>query len=827
MAMKPQCIAAVSQAAGRKLTPSEIQGIEDRLSAAMRRLARDDPQGWMAKPYDQQVLEGSQLAMQEMQAEARRKLQNAQRQIVATAATEQRVKDLQTNLSSGRSSALVEDINNTNLYADGIKRQAMSQLMDLVEATASRQDASLGRRALMFLFDAQNPQMTSDLIAEIFAKGQGNTGNQLAQAGAKAWLGTIENLRQRFNAAGGDVGRLDYGYMPQAHDSARVRAAGMDEWAGKTLPLLDRSRYLRADGSRMNDGEVLDFLRAAWGTISTDGLNKLVPGQFQGSGARANNRADSRQIHFADGQAYLSYNEQFGMGTMYDAMRGHVGGMARDIGLVERYGPNPNAQFKLQNDLAKLADGGLKRVAGNFPQAYWDIVTGVTGSPESARLAQVSQDIRNIQTAGKLAGAVISSITDLGTIITTTGYNKLPYWDLLRNIARAGSAEAKEFANTHGMIAESMMSDLNRFAGENIRHNWSGALANSTMKLSFMNWWTDTLRRGFSMTMMQGLGRLSETRWVDLTEWDRSHLGRKGITEADWDVVNQAQLTDYRGAKMLTPEAIAAGGNPRANEVTGKILGFITDESEYAVMNPDLATKAIQTWGGKQTGTGLGELARLVMQFKSFPIAMITRHWRRMLEGDRGLDGAPLAANRLAYASAMALTSVALGAIAFQTKQIIAGKDPVDMTKPKFWTRAAAQGGGLGFVGDILLGDTTEDRSPLDTTGRALLGPSFGSLSELVELTKGNYDEWAADKETHAGAEALRFARSHLPYVNLWYARAAMDHAFMQDVQENLSPGYMGRIRQKAYKDWEQGFWWEPGETAPSRAPNFEAIGGR
>ena len=148
MAMNPKCIAAVSQAAGRKLTASEIQGIEDRLSAAMRKLARDDPQAWMAKPYDQKVLEGSQLAMREMQTEARRKLENAQRQIVATAATEQRVKDLQTNMSSGRSNALVEDINNTNLYADGIKRQAMSQLMDLVEATASRQDASLGRRAL-------------------------------------------------------------------------------------------------------------------------------------------------------------------------------------------------------------------------------------------------------------------------------------------------------------------------------------------------------------------------------------------------------------------------------------------------------------------------------------------------------------------------------------------------------------------------------------------------------------------------------------------------------------------------------------------------------
>jgi hypothetical protein len=50
--------------------------------------------------------------------------------------------------------------------------------------------------------------------------------------------------------------------------------------------------------------------------------------------------------------------------------------------------------------------------------------------------------------------------------------------------------------------------------------------------------------------------------------------------------------------------------------------------------------------GGQQAGTWGGELARTVMQFKSFPIAMFTRHWARMLEGDHGADGAPLLANR-------------------------------------------------------------------------------------------------------------------------------------------------------------------------------------
>ena len=827
MAMKPECVQAVNQAAGRTLRPAEIKGIEDRISASMKRLARSDPQAWIAKPMGERVQEAAMTAMQDMQAEASRKVENAQRQVLATAATTQRIADLQQANGTGQNAALVEDINRTQYYVEGIKRDSLRNLMDLIEAAGSGQGATAGRRALMFLFDASNPVMTRDLVNEVFAMGKGGTGNKLAQQGAKAWLEVIEGLRQRFNAAGGDVGRLEYGYLPQPHDDARVRAAGAEKWAAQTLPLLDRSRYVREDGSRMADGEVLDFLRSAYETIATDGLNKRTPGQMTGTGAKANAGSEARQIHFKDGESYTAYLADYGRGSMYDAMVGHVGAMARDIGVVERYGPNPAAQFRLQQDLAQRADQGVKRVFGNKPEAYWDILTGTSGAPESARLAQIGQDIRNIQTFGKLAGALLSSITDVGTLMVTTGYNKLGYWNTLKNVGKQASPEVRDFLTSHGLIADSMINDLNRWQGENIKNNWSGRLANSTMKLSLMNAWTDTLRRGFSMTMMQGLAKLSETKWADLTEWDRSHLARKGIDEADWDVVTRAQLTDFQGTKFLTPESIAASGDPRANEVVAKVLGFITDESEYAVLNPDLATRAIQTWGGKQSGTVDGELARLTMQFKSFPIAMISRHWRRMLEGDRGLDGAPMLANKAAYTAALFITTTALGAIAFQTKQMVQGKDPVDMTQPKFWLRAAAQGGGAGFMGDILLGDTTDDRTPMDSFGRMVLGPSFGSAAEIWELTKGNIDEWRAGKDTHAGAEALRFGRSHLPYINLWYGKAALDHMVLHGLQENMSPGYLARQRSRHQKDWGGSYWWEPGaDFSDMRAPDMGAAVG-
>lgn len=824
--MTPNCIAAVQQAAGRALTPAQIKAIDDRMVATMRRMAVKDPQTWRAMPRDDRVLTAAKQAQQDIQDEAARKLANAQRQVVKTAETNARVAQAKRAFGSNHTAALVRDIENTSNYSDGIKNDYIRDLLDLIEAGQSGEGAGIGRRALMALFDADNPVMSRDLATEIFGNASGSTGNTLAAKAAKAWLGTIEAMRQRFNAAGGNVRRLDYGYLPQPHEQGKVLAAGRDTWANKLLPQLDRSRYLNEDGSRMSDAEVLQVLRSAWDTISSDGLNKLTPGKFQGSGAHANAGSEARQIHFKDAQSYLDYMAEFGRGSMYDAIVGHVAGMARDIALVERYGPNPEQQFRVQADQAKIADGGEKRVFGLLPQSYWDVINGTTGTPQSPRLALIGRDLRNIQTAAKLGGAVISSVTDVGTYFVTAGYNKLGYWQALKNIGAQAHGDTRDFLAAHGVIADSMVSDLNRWAGDHLGHNWTGRLANSTMKLSLMNVWTDSLRNAFQMTMMAGMGRMSRKAWAALDEFDRIRMERHGLTAADWAVLQRAQLQQFRGQHFLTPDAIYATGDARAQEIAAKVLGLIKDEGEMAVINPDLAARAIQTWGGDQAGTIRGELARSVMQFKSFPIAMISRHWRRMMDLPN-VPGAPF--NRLAYGTAMALSLTALGAVAFQAKQMLQGKDPVDMTTGKFWLRAFLQGGAAAILGDLLLADPSD--APGDAAANAVknvAGPASGAAFELVfKLGVENVHEAAQGKDTHAAAEALRFAKSNTPLINLWYARAAVDHAMLQQVQEMVSPGYLARMRSRARKEWGQDYWWEPGEALPERAPAFEnAIGG-
>ena len=642
MPMKPQCHDAVQQAAAAAGLPprttAQIDAIDARLRSTMRRLARDDPE-WQSKSAAQRLQAAAEQGIADVHAAAARKVELAQMQALATAGTESRISDAVARGDS-RSHALVGDIEDTAHYVTGIKNETMGQLLSLMDAVRSFDGASAGRRVVQFLFDADNPVMRRDLANEIFGNADGSTGNAAAKEGARAYLDVAEKLRQRFNAAGGDIGQLDYGYLRQPWQADRLRQAGVDKFVEVMTPLVNRSRLLREDGAPMGDGEVRDFLRSSFETLSTEGLNKREPGEFRTGSARANRGSDHREIHFQNGEAWLAAMQEFGRGSMYEAIGSHVTGLARDIGLVERYGPNPNAQFKLQLDLAEHADRAVDRTFLMRPETYWDVLTGVTATPQNAKIATLGANARAIQTGGKLGGAVISSITDVGTFVVTTGYNKLPYWDALANVGKAAfSKDARDFMTTHGIIAEQMAGDLNRWTGDQVGQTWAGRLANSTLKLSLLNAWTDTLRRGFQLTMMQGLARMAKTDWADLSAFDRHRMETHGLTADDWAVMRQAELTAYGGKDHMTPEAIRGTGDARAGEVVAKVLGLIQDEGEYAVLNPDLATKAATTFGGTQSGTIRGELARSVMQFKAFPLAMVSRHWRRMLDTPQGARG--------------------------------------------------------------------------------------------------------------------------------------------------------------------------------------------
>ncbi|MCX7146215.1 MAG: hypothetical protein NT042_08450, partial [Sulfuritalea sp.] len=575
----------------------------------------------------------------------------------------------------------------------------------------------------------------------------------------------------RFNSLGGDVGKLDYGYIPQPHDAVRLIKAGAEKWSSDILPLLDRSRYLHEDGSLLSDPESAAMLTHAYETISTNGLNKIEPGKVSGTGMLANRHSDARVLHFRDAGAWLQYHAEYGKGSVFSAMQGHVSALSRDIALAEEFGPNPAVQASWLYDTAKKTGASDRFGIAN---SMWKVLSGEANHPVDVKFAEVMQGARNLVSHAKLGFALISSINDFPSYFLTTGFNRIRHSDALMGFLRTFDGETKEYANRAGLVVNSLISDMNRFAEGNLGQGWTGTLANGTMKASLLEGWTNAIRRALSITMMGAYGKLSRGEWAALDAGDRWRMEAKGITETDFKVWKLAQPENWKGSAMLTKDSLraiseadlqAAGlSNMDRNRALSRLLGAIADESEFASLGQDLETRAITTMG-LQKGTLGGELVRSSMLFKGFSIAMISRHFGRVADQWRNGEHA----SAVAYSAGLITSMTILGAISLQLKDILNGKDPRNMDPTegqhggKFWIAAAAQGGGMGIAGDLLYqamgGQKSQSGVPTSVGVLSMLaGPVVGSVIDLGDVTLGNIGRAAGGHETHAGADAMRWA---------------------------------------------------------------------
>ncbi|WP_223621171.1 hypothetical protein [Lysobacter sp. ESA13C] len=810
--MRPECVLEVAAAIGRTPTKAEVEQFEGGLLSQMRELARSDRAQWQAMTGQQRLQAAAEMAqraaLEAADKQAQRRASNLLAQVRETDRMSARAKTLAARgVKNPHHAALFERFRQIDDYVAGVRNEALSNLIDAVHAVSPK-----------FLGLIDDPAAVRS-FARAVMDGVADT-PEMGKA-AKAYTDALEGMRERSNAAGTDIGKLDYGYLPQPHDVGRVARAGAETWAREILPRLDRDRYVSADGNLMGDDELLDVLRGAWESIATEGRNQMVPGK-SGGGSRASAHDDKhRAIHFKDADSYLDYLGQYGRGSMMSAIHGHVGQMAKSIGLMEEFGANPNSTYRLLKDTAqKLDDAAGVHEQFATTDMVWDTLNGTTAQPVSAGLAQFFQGVRNFTTAAKLQGVMLSAITDVPLQWIVAKSSGVPLGKALASPFSGLGGKKQAIAHELALGVDEIAGEMARWHQDNLAQGWTAKLANTTMRLTLVEGWTNSLRRGFSLTLSGSLERQRHTAWSALDEASKRRFEAAGVTEGDWMIWQKAAATDVGESKLLTKDGIrsvADVSEADRNRATARLLGYIDQEARTAVLAPDVMTRAM-VQQGTRAGTWGGEVLRSVMLFKSFPLSIVFKHLRR-------LENIPTTQGKTAYSVSMLTALTAFGAIAMSLKDLAAGKDPRDPTTSKFWTAAFLQGGGAGIFGDILYTGMGGNARGGQANWTSLAGPVFGTAMDFADLTLGNAYRAAEGKKTDVGADAVRFARGNTPLVNLWYLRAAVDHMVLHDLQEQVSPGYLRRMRKRSRKEWGQDFWWAPGETLPDRAPDVGSDG--
>lgn len=670
---------------------------------------------------------------------------------------------------------------------------------------------------------SRDPAGMANVVRQLFGE---NTGDASAAAIAKSWERVAEYLRARFNAAGGDIAKLDEWRMPQNHDARAVHEAGFEGWRDAVWDKLDRQKMLdHATGLPISDMRLQTLLRDVWETIGSDGLNKITPGSPQRGSAKARKFDDAhRVLHFKDAKSFLDYHAQFGRGDLFGNLTGHMDRMANDIAWMEMMGPNPEATRRFLVDTMHqrgIKDLSWKKAQNQLGGVHhfenvWDDLTGLSSTPVNARLAQRGQALRSGLQAAQLGGAFISSFSDNGTIALTAKFNGLDATKIIADsIKLMGSEADKTFAAQMGFVAESwsrIAATAGRYSGEVFDQGVMGRVNNTVMNLSLLGPATEARQQAFCLEFVGALARMRKTGWDALPETMRGQMTKYGLDAEAWDLARRAPVVERDGAPFMDVKAIARMDNPNAAAVAGTIHRMVLTERDYAVIVSDARTRAL-LHGGSRPGTLAGEMARMVGMYKAFPITAITTHLMRGM-------GQPTWQGKGGYlASLFALTTVT-GMASLQAKQLVIGKDPRDMADPVTWGSAMIQGGGAGILGDFLFSDQNRFGGNLAET---LAGPAFGAASDLARLTVGNVQQLARGEDMRLLYDVTRFAGRYTPGSSLWYGRLALERMVIDQValmDPKTREGFR-RLEQKTRRETGQDFWWSHGNALPSRLPRM------
>lgn len=643
-----------------------------------------------------------------------------------------------------------------------------------------------------------------------------------------------ELARIEANRAGAFIGKLDNYVARQSHDPYKLQTAGFSVWRDFIAPRLDKvlsDYYLLNVYNNLVSGNHLK--------VSTGG-----PSGFKGPGNLAKKLSQERVLHFKDADSWFEYNQEFGTGSLREAVIGGLDRLGESTALMKKLGTNPESnwnqildklQLDLKNDPIALKKFGVDRnkmLANRLKE-----VDGTTRVPVDAAAARVASNLRAWESMAKLGGAVLSAASDLPVAASELSYQGRSFLGSLGEVmgglvAGRKTAEQREILSSLGVFLDSMRGDVvSRFSADDSLGGRMSRAQRMFFKANGLTWWTDTVRTSVALMMSHNLAIHQGKSFDELGDLGRT-LNLYGIDAKRWDLLRKSPESLADGKQYLTTEGVDAipdselaaylgrSDAPSLRELRddmkSQLRAFITDRASYAVIEPDARTRAIMRQG-TQPGTVPGELLRFAGQFKAFPIAILQKSVGRELYG-RGYTPSAYGSGRMKELwqalqngsgeklglAQLLLWTTAFGYLSMTAKDMLKGRNPRDPSNPHTWVASMLQGGALGIYGDYLFGEVNRfGGSPIQTAA----GPVLGAGEDLISL----YNKIRTGDD--AAATAFRFALNNTPFINLFYSRIALDYLFLYQLQENMNPGYLRRMERRVEKENGQTFLLKPSEV--------------
>ena len=614
---------------------------------------------------------------------------------------------------------------------------------------------------------------------------------------SKAYGNLRDTMVNNFNKVGGSINKNSDAILPQVHDQkAMVKATG-PEWMEfvKGLKYEIRNKDTAEPiNPIMND----TALNSIFDSITTNGLNKLQDFEVQRKVSRLGNKgSDQRVLYFKDAKSWLAYNDRFGKSDVFTLVTDDIESMAGDTAFMKIFGTNPERMFDSLLTQIKKEEPLKKLQTETQAKAIFNVASGKVNDGEFTTLADLMQSARNIITSAFLYRAFLASFSDIGTIKLSSELNGLESFKIFNRqiklmMPTKDKEEMRKFGVKLGLLANQM---IDRAAGGN-RHadiygtGLSTKLASGAMRASWLTPFTESGRGAFGMEYFASLADDFAKTFDELSPARKEIFATYNITPEDWNAFRSTTPLDYKGVKFAN--ALENKGE--------KFLRVVLSERDDAIITPGFGVQAITT-GGLPRGSIEGQAVRGMTQFSSFSLTTTMYNHRKGF-AKKGLTRAEYIGKYLVY-------TTVLGGIALQAKDIESGREPRDINNIEFLTAAFLQGGGGGFVADLLFKDQNR------YGGSSSFGPLGSAVKDIQKLTQGNIQELAQGEETKFTAELLENAFKYSP--NAWQV-SIIKRSFLDELRLMLDPSYennLNKIMRQKETEYDTEYFWKRGEMLP------------
>jgi hypothetical protein len=662
----------------------------------------------------------------------------------------------------------------------------------------------------------------------------GSTGSKEAAGIARIINKYQELARQDQNAHGAFIRKIDGYIVSQSHDMFRVGRAGKDKWIADVKPLLSPRMFqdVTLTGDEAVDTRSIDeFLGFIYDELRTGNFLKADPEApligFKGPANLAKRVSQSRVLHFKDADAFMTYNDAYGTGSLLEAVSSGLRRAANTAAMLERLGTNPRAMFeRVLTDLRERSrtapDRVRLRLQSSYAERLMDVVDGTVDIPSSINGAQRAAAARSLQIQSSLGGAVLASFPDIATAASELQFQGRNFLGALLDqfsgmLSQLGGGRAqREAADLVGVGIDSILRDVaSRVTVADNAGSTINKINTAFFKLNLLSQWTTAGERAVSEIMSATLGRLRGEGFDRLPARLRQVLELYDITASDWDLIRFNAMEEFEGRMYVSPEKLREGGIDarQGRAVEAKIRAYFSDRSAVAVLQSGSREK-LYTTQALQAGTAAGEAIRFMMQFKSYGISFVQKVLGRYTQEDRfwSIPGSvfKMPASEASQMAQLMLTLTGLGYLSMAAKDIAKGREPRDPLRVDTMQAAMLQGGGFGIYADFLLARTNRFGGGfLDTA----MGPLFGDVSAAGDVFNKTRDYLTGQSDDAPDVEAFNFFKGNTPFINLFYTRAAIDYLLLYHIQEALNPGSLRRMEQRLKKEQGQEFILPPSEV--------------